>query len=130
MSKDTLLQACWPETVGSEAALTICIGELRRALGDAAQASQFIVTVPRRGFRFIGPITLVVPPASLPLSPPLPGSPAPLPLLVGRDAELAQLQQWLVAVQHGERQVVFVTGESGIGKTTMVDAFLRGRHRH
>src|SRR5688572_15423320 len=61
VSKDTLLQAVWPETVGSEAALTICIGELRRALGDTAQAPQFIQTVPRRGFRFIGPITPVAP---------------------------------------------------------------------
>lgn len=121
VSKDLLLQAVWPETVGSEAALTICIGELRRALGDAAQAPQFIQTVPRRGFRFIGPIMPVAPLAPLPLSPPLPVSPSPLPLLVGREAELAQLQQWCVAAQRGERQVIFVTGELGIGKTTLVD---------
>jgi len=43
---------------------------------------------------------------------------------VGREAELQQLQGWLEKALRGERQVVFVTGEVGIGKTTMVEAFL------
>jgi DNA-binding winged helix-turn-helix (wHTH) protein/tetratricopeptide (TPR) repeat protein len=44
--------------------------------------------------------------------------------LVGREAELAQLQRWLAKALAGERQVVFVTGEPGIGKTTVVEALL------
>jgi len=44
---------------------------------------------------------------------------------VGRETELAQLHQWLDKALQGERQVVFVTGEPGIGKTTLVDAFLQ-----
>jgi predicted ATPase len=44
--------------------------------------------------------------------------------VVGREAELAQLQQWWTHAQQGTRQVVFVTGEAGIGKTTLVDAFV------
>jgi tetratricopeptide (TPR) repeat protein len=43
---------------------------------------------------------------------------------VGRDAELAQLHGWVAKALEGARQVVFVTGEPGIGKTTLVDAFL------
>ena len=43
---------------------------------------------------------------------------------MGRTSELAQLQQLLEKALRGERQVVFVTGETGIGKTTLVDAFL------
>jgi Cdc6-like AAA superfamily ATPase len=46
--------------------------------------------------------------------------------LVGREAELAQLRRWLEKALQGERQVVFVTGEPGIGKTTVVEAFLLG----
>ena len=44
---------------------------------------------------------------------------------MGREAELAQLHGWLDKALRGERQLVFVTGEAGIGKTTLVDAFLQ-----
>ena len=44
--------------------------------------------------------------------------------LVGREAELNQLLGRLEKALQGERQVVFVTGEAGIGKTTLVEAFL------
>lgn len=43
---------------------------------------------------------------------------------MGREAELAQLRGWLEQALGGARQVVFVTGEPGIGKTTVVDAFV------
>ncbi|HXI28831.1 MAG TPA: ATP-binding protein, partial [Vicinamibacterales bacterium] len=33
---------------------------------------------------------------------------------------------WLERMHRGERQVVFLTGEAGIGKTTLLDAFLHG----
>jgi predicted ATPase len=45
-------------------------------------------------------------------------------LLVAREAELAVLSQYLVQALQGQRQVVFVTGEAGIGKTTLIDAFV------
>jgi predicted ATPase/class 3 adenylate cyclase len=44
--------------------------------------------------------------------------------LVGREAVLAQMQHCLEKAMRGERQVFFLTGEPGIGKTTVVDAFL------
>ena len=46
-------------------------------------------------------------------------------LVVGRAAEVAYLEQCLEAALGGERQVVFVSGEPGIGKTTIVNAFLQ-----
>jgi predicted ATPase len=46
------------------------------------------------------------------------------PRLVGREAELAQLQQCWAQACAGRRQVVFISGEAGIGKTTLVDAFV------
>src|SRR5262249_30621304 len=45
-------------------------------------------------------------------------------LLVGREAELLQLQTVCETALRGERQIVFVTGEAGVGKTTLVDALL------
>jgi class 3 adenylate cyclase/DNA-binding winged helix-turn-helix (wHTH) protein/predicted ATPase len=56
VTKDTLLEIVWPETAVSDAVVRIAIGELRRALGDTAQAPQFIATVPRRGYRFVAPV--------------------------------------------------------------------------
>jgi len=45
--------------------------------------------------------------------------------LVGREAELTQLHAWLDKALNGERQIVFVTGEPGIGKTALIEAFLQ-----
>jgi tetratricopeptide (TPR) repeat protein len=44
--------------------------------------------------------------------------------IVGRDAELASLGRDLERALAGERRLVFVTGDAGIGKTTLVEAFL------
>src|SRR5690348_15042198 len=70
VTKDELLQAVWPNTAVSDAALTVCLNELRRALGETAQAPQCIATVHRRGYRWLAPLTRDASPAAL----------APLPL--------------------------------------------------
>lgn len=59
--KDALLQAVWPDVAVSEAMLTICLSELRRVLGETRQAPQFIETVARLGYRFIGTVRQVAP---------------------------------------------------------------------
>jgi predicted ATPase/DNA-binding winged helix-turn-helix (wHTH) protein/class 3 adenylate cyclase len=59
ISKDELLDAVWPEAVVNDAALRVVISALRKALGDTAQTSRFIATVPRRGYRFLAPVRLV-----------------------------------------------------------------------
>src|SRR5262245_27904919 len=56
VTKETLLDAVWPETAISDAVVGVAIGELRRALGDTAQAPRFIATVHRRGYRFVAPV--------------------------------------------------------------------------
>src|SRR6266705_3266581 len=97
--KDTLLDAVWPETAVSDAVVRIAIGELRRALGDTAQASRYIATVQRRGYRFLAPVTQAMPPdTASPASPTLPRVPArshypcraAVPI-VGREAVLDHL---------------------------------------
>src|SRR5688500_1541827 len=82
--KADLLSAVWGDTVGSEAALTSCIRDLRRALADTSRAPRYIETVHRRGFRFIGPVG---PPRRTAHARAL-DRPA---MLVGRDEELARL---------------------------------------
>ncbi len=125
VTKDDLFAAVWDGAFVSEAALAVCIRELRLALGDAAQTPQYVETVRGRGYRFVAPVTSPVPatPAAVPSSP-SPSFTASPSLLVGRETEHAQLHQaWARALQ-GTRQVVLVTGEAGIGKTTLVDAWV------
>ena len=46
-------------------------------------------------------------------------------MLVGREAVIAKLLDACARAEQGDRQLVFVTGEPGVGKTTVVDEFLR-----
>jgi DNA-binding winged helix-turn-helix (wHTH) protein len=119
-----LLQAVWPDVIVSEAVPRMCIRELRRVLGDDATQPRFIATQPRRGYRWIAPVTSVPPVADARLLITGLQSAPREPLLVGREAQLAQLHGWLEETRNGARHIVFVTGEPGIGKTTLVEAFL------
>jgi len=131
VTKEELFRVVWPKTVVSDTALAVCIREIRLALADTLKPPQFIETVHRRGYRWIAPLTHT-PPVRGPGSEvrsqqnfyPAPSTPHQAPKLVGRETELAQLHQLLDKALAGERQIVFVTGEPGIGKTTLVDAFL------
>jgi len=57
-TKDELLAAGWPGVFVSEAALKVCVREIRRALDDDAGHPLYIETVHRRGYRFIAPVTM------------------------------------------------------------------------
>jgi predicted ATPase/DNA-binding winged helix-turn-helix (wHTH) protein len=85
LTKTALLEALWPETIVSEVVLSVCLRELRQALGDDARAPRFIETVYRRGYRFIGHLPIVH------SSAPCTASPVPPPLLAGRERELDAL---------------------------------------
>jgi DNA-binding winged helix-turn-helix (wHTH) protein len=115
--KDELIDAVWPDTAVSDASLKVCIREIRRALGDSFAAPRFIATAHRRGYRFIG---AVQEPAPIEFTA---GAPGPAHL-IGRDAQLAELRGALQRAVAGERQTVFVTGEIGIGKTSLIEALL------
>ncbi len=124
LTKDMLLRSVWPDAAVSDAVLKVCISEIRRALDDTTATPRFIVTAHRRGYRFVAPVTPVAPPR--PSGEGLRGSRPPMPTapLVGREAMLARLHRALAAALRRERQVVFVSGEAGIGKTAAVDSFL------
>src|SRR5215510_9444490 len=57
LDKDTLLRAIWPELVVEENNLTQNISTLRQVLGETRGENRFIVTVPRRGYRFVADVT-------------------------------------------------------------------------
>ena len=118
VTKQQLLEAVWPDTFVGDAVLKDCIRQLREALSDDAASPRYIETAHRRGYRFIGNLTDESASVSAPS-----GSSAVASLL-GRSAELATMQRWLERASAGERQVVFVTGEAGIGKTTLVNTLV------
>lgn len=128
VTKEELLTSVWRDAVVSEAALTSCIRDLRRALGDSPRAARYIETVHRRGFRFIGPIARPSAPADAAgagaASGERPAPSAATPMLVARETELARLHALLGRALGGRRSIVFVTGEPGIGKTALLEAFL------
>ncbi|PWT79281.1 MAG: hypothetical protein C5B58_13940 [Acidobacteria bacterium] len=122
VTKAALLDAIWPEVSVSDAVPATCVAELRKALGEEKRIPRFIETVHGRGYRFVAKVSTAATESSADERPF--ESKSPKPIMVGREAELAQLQSCYSHVLEGRRQVIFVAGESGIGKTTFVEVFL------
>jgi DNA-binding winged helix-turn-helix (wHTH) protein len=113
VTHEELIAGVWQGAVVSESAMRSHLHELRQVLGDGV-----IETVIGRGYRFVAELR-----DEAPAPPPM--APAN-PLVVGREAELAQLRAALERAQDGRRQLCFITGEPGIGKSTLVRTFLAG----
>lgn len=121
VTQDEILEALWPETyVNPEVVKKYVLG-IRKVLGDQTAKPVFVATFPRRGYQFIAPLQdeAVTATQASHISKPL----------VGREAAIARLTEALAQARRGARQVVFVTGEAGIGKTTLVDFFLQSTAR-
>jgi len=55
MSKEVLIEAAWPGLVIEDSNLTVQIAAVRRVLDDLAGGADWIETLPRRGYRYVGP---------------------------------------------------------------------------
>src|SRR5262245_57298194 len=119
--REELAQAVWPDTHVGDGLLRGYVRDVRTALGDDAAAPRFIETVARLGYRFLAPVRRV---DDVVLPDVLVGTGNGALGMVGRAAELGDLARRLALAIAGRRQLVLVTGEPGIGKTTLVDAFL------
>src|SRR5215510_12962124 len=60
MDKDELMQQVWPDTVVEEVNLAHNISVLRKALDQKTDENRFIITVPGKGYGFVGEVTQVV----------------------------------------------------------------------
>jgi len=117
VTQNELLEAIWPDTYVQPEVLRKYILELRKLLGDRPKDPLFIETFPKRGYQFRAAVTDEGPVAPAPLA----RSSAPVP--VGRQAEFDQLETYLAASVDGQRRIIWVTGEAGVGKTTLLDTF-------
>ena len=119
VTHDELLDAVWPNTHIQPQAIKKLVLDLRNSLGDRAKKPLFIETLHRRGYRFIAAVsegTAVLPAVS---------AQSARGKLVGRERELSELGDCLGKALRGERQIVFITGEPGIGKTALAEVFQR-----
>jgi TolB-like protein/DNA-binding winged helix-turn-helix (wHTH) protein len=64
VDKDELNQHIWKGQFVSDAALSTCIKLARQAIGDSGKRQDYIRTVPRRGFRFVGSVEVLDPAAT------------------------------------------------------------------
>jgi DNA-binding winged helix-turn-helix (wHTH) protein len=123
VTKDELLDQVWPKMVVEEAALHVQVSALRKVLGADA-----ITTVSGRGYQFTLPVTQGESQADR-ASKPKQNLPYQLTSFVGREQEIAQLEELVTA-----NRLVTLTGAGGAGKTRMaiqvasrmIDAFPDG----
>jgi DNA-binding winged helix-turn-helix (wHTH) protein/tetratricopeptide (TPR) repeat protein len=123
VTHEELRRAIWAETHVSHGVLREHLREVRMALSDNAVTPQFIETVPRRGYRFLAQVTQDL--SSLPIRPTTSTQVEPAAAsIVGRKMELSHLHASLQTARAGRRQIVFINGEAGIGKSALLDAFV------
>jgi predicted ATPase/DNA-binding winged helix-turn-helix (wHTH) protein len=130
LSKARILDAAWPNLVVAEGNLAVQIAAIRRVL-STADGGRWIETLPRRGYRFSGPLTArphtpsPVETGGIPRS----NIPEQLTSFIGRDHDLEEIKRLLPV-----RRLITLVGIGGIGKTRLalrvageiVDAFADG----
>jgi predicted ATPase len=116
VTQDEILEGVWPETFVNPEVIKKYILGIRKVLGDNYEKPVFIETLPRRGYQFVAPVVDEGSAAS-------DHTAESTMKMVGRETALAELTQHLKSALRGQRQLIFVTGEAGIGKTTLVDVF-------
>jgi DNA-binding winged helix-turn-helix (wHTH) protein/tetratricopeptide (TPR) repeat protein len=67
--KEDLLAKVWPDTFVEEANLSVNVSALRKALGRQDDGRDHVETVPRRGYRFLAPVTRVAAPPTVAVLP-------------------------------------------------------------
>lgn len=116
VSKRELIAATWPDTFVQESNLKVNMFSLRRALGEASGISNYIVTVPGRGYRFIAPVRTSR--EAKAAAPSMQHRQLPqLGEIIGRQSEIGSILEKLRDNRH-----VTIVGTGGVGKTTLAIA--------
>ena len=123
LTTNALLDEVWGHQFVTDSVLRTAISELRTALDDDARKPRFIETVSRRGYRFIAAPSAIS--AAPGVQPNVSGlATVRAPHFIGRAEPLSRLRRaWDIACS-GKRAIVWIAGEPGIGKTTLIEQFI------
>jgi predicted ATPase/DNA-binding winged helix-turn-helix (wHTH) protein len=111
--KAAILDAAWPGVVVEEANLAVQISALRRVLATTPGGERWIETLPKRGYRFAGPVARVD--EAVPIATPGGSNLSePLSSFVGREREIVELRDLLA-----HARLLTLVGIGGIGKTRL-----------
>jgi DNA-binding response OmpR family regulator len=111
VTQNELLDAVWPDTFIQPEVLKYQIADIRSTLGDDPKNPVFIETLPRRGYQFIAAVHVGA------AAKPQPSG------VAGSDRVLGELWDCLRRSFDGERQIVFIATEPGVGKATVAHEF-------
>jgi DNA-binding winged helix-turn-helix (wHTH) protein/tetratricopeptide (TPR) repeat protein len=142
VTKDEILDSVWGRRFVSESAVKSVVSSLRAVLDDDAREPRWIETVSRRGYRFVGapverapgPAAALARVAAAAIDVPVEALPdgagddaqtRAAGTVIDRAAARDVLERAWAAAQRGQRQLVFVAGEPGMGKTTLLADFAR-----
>src|SRR5262245_40312023 len=118
VTQEEILDALWTDTFVNQEVVKKYILGIRKVLGDRPDNPEFIRTFPKRGYQFVAPVTDDRRTSTEKVS-------ASAKPFLDRHAARGRLDHFLERATQGKRQVVFVTGEAGVGKTTFVDLFVQ-----
>jgi len=123
LTKNALLDEVWGHQFVSDSVLKTVISELRTLLEDDARQPSFIETVSRRGYRFIAAVN-TSPGSSRGAARVAASASHRTPSFIGRKEELSRLHRAWDGACSGRCEVVWVAGEPGIGKSSLIEQFL------
>lgn len=131
VTREDLKSGVWGgEThVDFDRGLAYCISQVRAALGDSAENPRFIETLPRRGFRFIAPVSDLADVAPAPPAPPAPPARPARPALSPRVLVLLAVAALLTAAAFwfsNERPVLAVAVFDNETGDETLDVFIDG----
>lgn len=122
VSKDALLDTVWGHRHVTESVLKSTISQVRAALGDDVRQPRYIVTASGHGYRFIAALASPDGAEGAPTGPH--AASAGASTVIGRDAAWRRLDQAWSEVRQSPRRVLWISGEAGIGKTTLLESWL------
>jgi DNA-binding winged helix-turn-helix (wHTH) protein len=128
ISHEELFNTVWDGRIVDDSALRLAVNSLRNVLRDESESPQYISTVCKRGYRFLTEVTVKecyrtaeASETSILYYRPQAQT---FPDRIEYTQELAVLQEAFQQASNGQRRLVFMHGEQGIGKSALLDTFL------